>query len=176
MSAELLGGYGMIVRTVSFKWVALAVFGFFSPSVGFAHEHVAHDKVGALGSDGKANNLVIVRELTGPTKTTGIESVKALGMVDLGGEFESMKGHEMRARVFTIKPGGVVARHEHQSRPGFAYIISGQIIEHRNDQKGAIVRKPGDVAIERSGVVHYWENTFKEPVVALVVDIVKAEN
>ena len=142
----------------------------------YAHEHVAHDQVGALGSDGKANNLVIVRELKGPTKTAGIESVNALGVVDLGGEFESMKGHEMRARVFTIKPGGVVARHEHQSRPGFAYIISGQIIEHRNDQKAAIVRKPGDVAIERSGVVHYWENTFKEPVVALVVDIVKTEN
>ena len=142
----------------------------------YAHEHVAHDQVGALGSDGKASNLVIVRELKGPTKTAGIESVNALGVVDLGGEFESMKGHEMRARVFTIKPGGVVARHEHQSRPGFAYIISGQIIEHRNDQKAAIVRKPGDVAIERSGVVHYWENTFKEPVVALVVDIVKAEN
>ena len=142
----------------------------------YAHEHVAHDQVGALGSDGKADNLVIVRELKGPTKTAGIESVNALGVVDLGGEFESMKGHEMRARVFTIKPGGVVARHEHQSRPGFAYIISGQIIEHRNDQKDAIVRKPGDVAIERSGVVHYWENTFKEPVVALVVDIVKTEN
>ena len=158
------------------QWVALAAFGIFSSSVVFAHEHVAHDQVGALGSDGKANNLVIVRELKGPTKTAGIESVKALGVVDLGGEFESMKGHEMRARVFTIKPGGVVARHEHQSRPGFAYIISGQIIEHRNDQKAAIVRKPGDVAIERSGVVHYWENTFKEPVVALVVDIVQAKN
>ena len=142
----------------------------------YAHEHVAHAQVGALGSDGKADNLVIVRELKGPTKTAGIESVNALGVVDLGGEFESMKGHEMRARVFTIKPGGVVARHEHQSRPGFAYIISGQIIEHRNDQKAAIVRKPGDVAVERSGVVHYWENTFKEPVVALVVDIVKAAN
>ena len=158
------------------QWIALAAFGIFSSSVVFAHEHVAHDQVGALGSDGKASNLVIVRELKGPTKTAGIESVNALGVVDLGGEFESMKGHEMRARVFTIKPGGVVARHEHQSRPGFAYIISGQIIEHRNDQKAAIVRKPGDVAIERSGVVHYWENTFKEPVVALVVDIVKTDN
>lgn len=147
-----------------------------SSETALAHEHGAHDKVSALGSDAQSTNLVIVRELKGPTKTAGIESVNALGVVDLGGEFESMKGHEMRARVFTIKPGGVVARHEHQSRPGFAYIISGQIIEHRNDQKAAIVRKPGDVAIERSGVVHYWENTFKEPVVALVVDIVKAEN
>ena len=78
----------------------------FSSSVVFAHEHVAHDQVGALGSDGKANNLVIVRELKGPIKTAGIESVNALGVVDLGGEFESMKDHEMRARVFTIKPGG----------------------------------------------------------------------
>ena len=141
----------------------------------WAHEHTQKDKVGALGSDGKTNDLVIVRELQGPMKTAGIESVKALGVVDLGSEFEAMKGHQMRARIFTINPGGVVARHEHQSRPGFAYIISGQIIEHRNDQKDALVRKPGDVAIERSGVVHYWENTFGEPVVALVIDIVRAE-
>lgn len=166
----------MSIRANYLKWIALSIFGLLLSSVVFAHEHVAHDKVGVLGSDGKVNNLVIVRELTGPTKTAGIESVKALGVVDLGGEFDSMKGHQMRARVFTIKPGGVVARHEHQSRPGFAYIISGQIIEHRNDQKAALVRKPGDVAIERTGVVHYWENTSKESVVALVVDIVKAEN
>lgn len=144
----------------------------------YSHEHRAHaskDRVGAMGSSMPSGELVIVRELKGPSKTSGIESVKALGIVDLGAEFGAMQGHQMRARIFTINPGGVVARHEHRSRPGFAYIISGQILEHRNDQQTVLTRKPGDIAIERSGVVHYWENTFKEPVVALVVDIIQSE-
>ena len=141
-----------------------------------AHEPTQKDSIGALGeSKTNGNDLVIVRELNGPTKTHGIESVKALGVVDLGAEFQSMQGYQMRARIFTIKPGGVVARHEHQSRPGYAYILSGKVMEHRNDEKAALVRQAGDIAIERTGVAHWWENTFDEPMVALIVDIYKPE-
>lgn len=144
----------------------------------WAHEPEPKDQdsVGKLGqAEAQPRGVVVVRELTGPSKTQGIESVKALGLIELGGEFPSLEGHQMRARVFTIKPGGVVARHEHQSRPGYAYILSGKIMEHRNDAKASIVRKAGDLAIERTGVAHWWENTFDEPVVALVVDIFKPE-
>ena len=50
-----------------------------------AHEPTQKDSIGALGeSKTNGNDLVIVRELNGPTKTHGIESVKALGVVDLG--------------------------------------------------------------------------------------------
>ena len=164
------------------RWMYMVIVGGFLGGAfgsfdGFAHEHEHQpkDSVGALGASKSSAGLVVVRELKGPSKTSGIDSVRALGIVDLGTEFEAMKGHQMRARVFTIKPGGVVARHEHRSRPGFAYIISGQILEHRNDQEKVLTRKPGDIAVERTGVVHYWENVFQEPVVALVVDIVQEE-
>ena len=141
-----------------------------------AHQYDQQDSVGKLGQgEAESSSVVTVRELTGPTKTEGIESVKALGIVDLGAEFPSLQGHQMRARIFTIKPGGTVARHEHQSRPGYAYILSGKIVEHRNDVKEPLVRKAGDIAIERTGVAHWWENTFDEPVVALVVDIFKPQ-
>ncbi len=155
---------------------AVILLGLSTMGPAMAHEPSKKDSVGALG-DSKAigNDLVIVRELDGPTKTHGIESVKALGVVDLGAEFQSMQGYQMRARIFTIKPGGVVARHEHQSRPGYAYILSGKVVEHRNDEKAALIRKAGDIAIERTGVAHWWENTFKEPMVALIVDIYKPE-
>ena len=139
--------------------------------------HGHHHDPASVATMGKAtathSGVVQIRELHGPGKTSGIASVASLGAVDLTHEFPALAGHAFRARVFTISPGGVVARHEHQSRPGFAYIISGQIVEHRNDEAESIVRKAGDIAIEQTGVIHWWENTFDEPVVALVVDIFK---
>ena len=76
-----------------------------------AHQYDQQDSVGKLGQgEAESSSVVTVRELTGPTKTEGIESVKALGIVDLGAEFPSLQGHQMRARIFTIKPGGTVAR------------------------------------------------------------------
>ena len=152
--------------------IAVVLLGLLMVNPAMAHQYDSTDTIGKLGqAESQKNDLVIVRELQGPSKTHGIESVKALGIVDLGAEFKGMSGYQMRARVFTIKPGGVVARHEHQSRPGDAYILSGEIVEHRNDAKEALVRKAGDLAIERSGVAHWWENTFDEPVVAFIVDI-----
>ncbi|MDH5328216.1 MAG: cupin domain-containing protein [Gammaproteobacteria bacterium] len=108
----------------------------------------------------------------GPDKTHGVKSVTILGAIDLGKDFKDMAGIKLRARELIIEPGGVVAMHQHDSRPGVAYILEGDIIEHRNDQSGPIVRAVGDVAFEQSGVVHWWENLSRKPVRALVVDIV----
>lgn len=113
--------------------------------------------------------------LEGPAETRGISSVKKLGQLDLAEEFPPMEGRRFRAREITIEPGGVVAVHRHQSRPGFAYILEGEIIEHRNDHPDPILRKAGDVAIEKTGVSHWWENRSDGIVRALVVDIVETE-
>ena len=153
--------------------LSLAFIGSLSACSSIGHHHPP--SVATMGQS-TPEDLVIVRELKGPAKTSGIASVRSLGSIDLGGEFAPMKGHQFRARIFTIAPGGVVARHEHHARPGYAYIISGQIIEHRNDNKEPIIRRAGDVAIERTGVAHYWENSFDEPVQALVVDIFRTED
>lgn len=111
----------------------------------------------------------------GPSETRGIESVIQLGVVGLDKDFPSLKGKVLRARELTIAPGGMVAVHQHDSRPGVAYILEGEIIEHRNDHDKPIVRKIGAVAFEQSGVVHWWENTSKSRVRALVVDIVSGK-
>lgn len=113
--------------------------------------------------------------LTGPTVTRGVSSIKTLGIIDLGEEFPAMQGRQMRARIFTIDPGGVIAIHAHEQRPGYALILSGSIVEHRNDRSGPVVRKKGDIAIEKSGVAHWWENVSGEVVEALVVDVVGEE-
>ena len=139
-----------------------------------SREHAPRPLVEELGQ-GAASTLTIVRELDGPERTSGIASVESLGAVNLVEEFPAMGGHHLRARVFTINPGGVVARHEHNARPGYAYVLSGEIVEHRNDREGPVTRHVGDVALEQTGVVHWWENTSDQPVRVLVVDIYKVE-
>ena len=111
----------------------------------------------------------------GPTKTSGIGGVKVLGTMPLDGEFNSSDRLMMRVRELLIEPGGIVAVHEHNNRPGAAYIIEGEMTEHRSTEKSPVVKKVGDVALERSGVVHWWENTGATEARALVVDIVATE-
>jgi len=118
---------------------------------------------------------VIVGGLTGPSESRGIASIDPIGIIALGGEFPTMQGRQLRARIFTIEPGGVVSIHTHIQRPGYAFIISGSIVEHRNDSPEPLVRNSGDIAMEKEGVTHWWENTFAEPVKALVVDIFTPE-
>ena len=92
------------------------------------------------------------------------------GDVGLGGEFPALKNRILRARRVVIKPGGIVAVHEHNRRPGLAYIITGEVYEHRNGK--AILRQAGESSFEKSGVIHWWENRSKRDVIAIVVDIV----
>lgn len=108
----------------------------------------------------------------GPTETVGVEATTPLGSVSLAGELPGAEGKVLRAREFLLAPGATIAVHEHQQRPGLAYILEGELIEHRSDQQGPIVRGVGAVAFERSGLVHYWKNESGKPVRALVVDIV----
>lgn len=112
---------------------------------------------------------------TGPTETKGIRSVELLDTVSLDGEFDSSDGLMLRVRELVIEPGGIVAVHQHTNRPGAAYIIEGEMTEHRSSEEGALVKGPGSTAMERSGVIHWWENTGGTAARALVVDIVAAQ-
>ena len=114
-------------------------------------------------------------EAEGPTETHGIESLTMLGAVGLSGEFEGLEGYTLRARELVIALGGQVAVHQHDARPGVAYIIEGELVEHRNDHNEPILRSAGTVAFEKTGVVHWWKNENSNNARALVVDIVPQE-
>ena len=65
-------------------------------------------------------------------ETRGV-TVQQLGAVDLGAELEGMEGRELRMRLFTIEPGGVLGPvHDHRDRPGMVYILQGTITDHRD--------------------------------------------
>jgi len=144
-------------------WLVLLI-----PATATAHD--SHSSDGVVPDSEYATALEL--GLEGPGETKGIGAVERLGAVDLGEEFAGMEGRTFRARRLTIEPGGVVAVHRHQQRPGFAYILEGEIIEHRNDRDGPIVRRAGDVAVEKTGVAHWWENRSGAKVKALIVDII----
>ncbi len=111
-------------------------------------------------------------KIPGPKKTVGIENVRVMGKVGLAGQFENLDKRILRAREIDIAPGGKVAVHEHNGRPGVAYIVHGQLTEHRLGTPGPVVKKAGDTAFEKTGVTHWWINEGKTTARIIVVDII----
>ncbi len=112
------------------------------------------------------------KEFEGPKKTEGIEKVRLLGTVPLAGQFKDPAKQKLRAREIDIKPGGVVAVHRHDGRPGVAYMVKGQLTEHRQGAKAPVVKKAGDTAFEKTGVTHWWRNDGDTVARIIVVDLV----
>ena len=51
------------------------------------------------------------------------------------------------------------------------YIVSGEVIEYASNCAVPIVHKAGDVAPEKKGTSHWWQNTGTEKVVLISVDL-----
>lgn len=134
----------------------------------------AHEEDGPIVVPQAERDQAAELKVTGPTENKGVESVRSLGQVDLTGEFESPDGRILRVREIVVEPGGVVAVHQHQNRPGMAYILEGEIVEHRDDTDKPTTRNRGAVSFEKTGVTHWWENKSNEKARALVVDVVPA--
>jgi quercetin dioxygenase-like cupin family protein len=148
---------------------ALAALGLLSLICGAAR---AGDAVGAGEVVPTAERARIDLAATGgPAETRGVSSTRILGGMDLERDFPAMKGYRMRARVVTLDPGGVIAVHQHDSRPAVAYLLEGEVTEMRGRDE-AITYGAGQVAFEQSGLVHWWENRSDAPATVLVVDIV----
>jgi quercetin dioxygenase-like cupin family protein len=104
--------------------------------------------------------------------TQGVLAIRRLGTQPLDHDFPALAGRELRLREITIAPGGSIALHRHDHRPGVAYILEGQMTERRGPGFAPVVLRPGGVAWESTGVTHWWRNEGTSPARALVVDIV----
>ena len=105
--------------------------------------------------------------------TNGV-TVRLLAAVDLGPEIEGMAGRQLRMRMVTIEPGGVLGPiHDHKDRPGIVYILQGTITDHRD---GATTDYgPGVGWPEDRDTTHWLENRGPIPAVEISVDIVRLE-
>jgi len=95
---------------------------------------------------------------------------------DLSREPAKIAGRQFRLRQLDVKPGGIVPWHSHDDRPAMIYIVSGEIIEYASNCAVPIVHKAGDVAPERAGTSHWWENKGKAPTVLISVDLFPVDN
>jgi quercetin dioxygenase-like cupin family protein len=94
---------------------------------------------------------------------------------DLSKEPAQINGRLFRLRQLDIEPGGIVPWHSHSNRPAMIYIVSGEVIEYASNCSVPIVHKTGDVAPEKNGTQHWWENKTNTPVVLISVDLFPVE-
>lgn len=95
---------------------------------------------------------------------------------DLSKEPLALKGRLFRLRQLDMKPGAIVPWHSHANRPAMIYIVSGEVIEYASNCAVPIVHKAGDVAAERNGTAHWWENKGSAGAVLISVDLLPVEN
>jgi quercetin dioxygenase-like cupin family protein len=106
-------------------------------------------------------------------ETRGV-AVRVLATVDLGSEIEGMAGRELRMRMVTIEPGGVLGPiHDHRGRPGVVYILHGTITDHRNGV--ATDYGPGVGWPEDRNTTHWLENRGTVQAVEVSFDIARKE-
>jgi quercetin dioxygenase-like cupin family protein len=91
--------------------------------------------------------------------------------VDLSKEPVAVTGRLFRIRQLDVQPGGIVPWHSHDDRPAMIYIVSGEIVEYASNCAAPIVHRAGDVAPERNGISHWWQNTGRSPAVLISVDL-----
>ena len=113
-------------------------------------------------------------EILNPTKSSGILA-PYIYFTNLEDDYSLEAPLALRVRKLTINDTGVVGKHTHDTRLGYAYIISGEITEYREGSEPQI-RKTGDFVVENIGLTHHWHNTSGAPVNAVVFDILTPEN
>ena len=95
---------------------------------------------------------------------------------DLSKEPAAIDGRQFRLRQLDIQPGGIVPWHSHDNRPALIYVVSGEIVEYASNCAAPIVHKAGDVAPEKKGTSHWWQNNGSTPVVLISVDLFPVDN
>ena len=130
-----------------------------------------------LGIAGVVVGVVFVAGLRGglaqqavPTENKGV-AVKLLTAVDLGPQFEAMTGRQLRMRIITVEPGGVLGLHDHKDRPATDYIVQGAIVDHRGSE--AKEYGVGTSLYEDKNTVHWVENKGTTPAIVISADIFK---
>ncbi len=89
-----------------------------------------------------------------PTEHKGV-SVSDRNALDLGAQIPAMDGFQVRVRKVVVAPGGVVAAHDHSTRPGAYFVVRGDgVTEYRADGTKTLV--PAGTAVLEGKEVDHW--------------------
>jgi len=114
---------------------------------------------------------VAVGQNSPPTENKGIK-VGAPTFLDLTNEMDSVAGRQLRMRVVTLEPGGVVAMHSHKGRPAVAYALQVTLTEHL--ENGDVRdHNEGEAWTEDRNTTHWAENKGDKAVMVIAVDVFK---
>jgi quercetin dioxygenase-like cupin family protein len=116
---------------------------------------------------------VAVGQSNAPTENKGVK-VSAPTTLELSQEVDSIEGRQLRMRVVTIEPGGVVGLHSHKGRPAVAYLVQGTLSEHREGGADHDYTQ-GQAWTEDHNTVHWAENKGSTPTVVVAVDAFKPQ-
>ncbi len=111
-----------------------------------------------------------------PTEHVGI-GVTQLGVVPEESVIRQMgiDGYFLQLRLATLEPGGQIARHKHDTRPGLVYTLEGSWIEGRPDGEREYPAGEGIALVEDADTDHWFYNRSDEPVTVLICDMGLAE-
>lgn len=111
-------------------------------------------------------------QMSGPAEHKGL-GVEKLGVIP--GEMierqTGLQGYMMQLRAITIEPGGQIAQHDHEKRPGLVKVISGEWVEGRPEGEATFGAGEGPGIIEDGDTTHWFFNRGDTPATAIVCDL-----
>jgi quercetin dioxygenase-like cupin family protein len=121
--------------------------------------------IGAIGGHGLA-------EMAPPAEHKGL-GVEKLGVIseDSMKATIGLEGHILQLRAITIDPGGQIAKHGHETRPGLVKVIGGAWVEGRESGETTFDAGTPAAIIEDENTVHWFYNRGDTPATAIVCDI-----
>ncbi|PWE29388.1 hypothetical protein DDZ14_17145 [Maritimibacter sp. 55A14] len=111
-------------------------------------------------------------QMSGPSEHKGL-GVEALGKLDaeMIARQTGLDGYMMQLRAITIAPGGQIAQHGHEKRPGLVKVISGDWVEGRPEGETTFSADGKDSILEDADTVHWFHNRGDTPATAIVCDL-----
>ena len=122
--------------------------------------------IGNLGTDS-----VRVQE-SYPTKSGGLALTK-LGVVprESMSKQTGLEGYVLQLRMVTMEPGGQIARHKHDTRPGLVYTLEGSWTEGRPDGEREYPAGGEKAILEDWETDHWFYNRTDKPVKFIICDL-----
>lgn len=116
---------------------------------------------------------VAIAAVTAPTEHIGLK-VEALGIIPAKSMDATLglAGHKLQLRAITIEPGGQIAKHSHETRPGLVKVIHGEWVEGRPSGEAVFAAGKAEAIIEDEDTTHWFFNRTDKPAMAVVCDIV----
>ena len=118
----------------------------------------------------------VFANLTGPSEHKGlkVEMLEELSAETMEATI-GLPGYTMRMRAIEIAPGGQIAQHSHEDRPGIVTVIDGAWVEGQPSGENTFQVSELGTFPEREDTIHWVYNRADAPAMALVCDIAKTQ-